>query len=87
MAGKITRVAVHEDSPTGIAGTMFRANVNVLAFNLDFIGARKPLLSAELMELYYQAKQLKSDDPSAPEEDSRIAVERLRELEKEHAHK
>lgn len=78
--GKVTKVTVREEYPTAISSKMYGANIDVVAFNSDFITERSPMLAVKLMELYKEAAQLKETDQRAPKEEYEAAVKELRKL-------
>lgn len=66
---KSTKLNIREDHPTAISSSVHGSNVDALGFNITFLAARSPKLAIELMKLYAQARQIKEDDPLAPDED------------------
>ena len=66
---KSTKLNLREDRPTAISSSAHGSNVEALGFNITFLAARNPKLAVELMKLYAQARQVKEDDPIAPDED------------------
>lgn len=69
----MTKVAIREDMPTAITSSQHGANLDTVGFNIKFILERKPKLAVEVFKLYGQARQLRQDDPMAPDEDYRLA--------------
>ena len=78
--GKSTKITVYEDKATGIASPLHGSNVAVLAFNIGFIVHRKPALAVQIMKLYNAAQSIQKDDPQAPDEDHKAALNELKEL-------
>jgi hypothetical protein len=57
--GIVTKISVYEDSPTAIASRAYGANLDSIAFNLDYIGSRSPELVQELILLFEKCKKLR----------------------------
>jgi hypothetical protein len=74
--GKVTKIAIREDMPTALTSSRHGANLDTVGFNIKFILEREPNLAVEIFKLYDQARQLRPDDPMAPEEDYRLAGDR-----------
>ena len=60
---KTTRITLHEDQPTGISSTTFKANIDGYAFNMGYIQDRDPELALELVKIYERASKLKGVEP------------------------
>jgi len=45
MRGKATKLTVREEFPTASSSKRYRAHVDAIAFNTDFIAKRDPLLA------------------------------------------
>lgn len=73
----VTKVSVRSDMPTSISSSQHGANLNAVAFNLDFIALRRPQLAVELLRLHREARDLTDETPLAPDEDFLAADERL----------
>lgn len=58
-----TKVTVRGDYPTSITSVMYGANIDVLAFNHDFIMKRDPALGIQILELYKKARDLADKRP------------------------
>lgn len=71
--GKVTKLAMREDMPTSITSSQHGANLDAVGFNITFILERRPKLAIEVLKLYDQVRQLRQDDPMAPDEDYRSA--------------
>ena len=78
--GKTTKVTLYEDRPTGISSRMYGANLDVIGFNVDFIASRDPNLAVQLMQLYYEAVEIKKDSPKISKEAYERASKQLKEL-------
>jgi hypothetical protein len=59
--------------PTSITSSLHGANIDAVGFNMRFILERRPKLAIEVIRLYDEARQLRPDDPMAPDEDFRSA--------------
>lgn len=53
-----TKITIKSDRATGIASVHGTANINGMAFNLDYIAEKDAHLAQKLMELYEQAREL-----------------------------
>ena len=71
--GKVTKIAIREDMATSITSSRHGANLDTVGFNIKFILEREPNLAVKVFKLYDQARQLRQDDPMAPDEDYRLA--------------
>jgi len=58
--GIVTKISVYEDNPTAVASRAFGANIDSIAFNLDYIGSRSPEMVQELILLFEKCKKLRS---------------------------
>lgn len=79
-ARKSTKLTIHEDGPTGIASSVYRSNIDAMGFNIVFIAKRNPKLAIEIMKLYDEARQIREDDPMAPDEDFDLFSQTITEL-------
>ena len=77
---KSTRLLVREDLPTAITSSQRGSNLDVLAFNIGFLLKRRPSLAVEVLRLYEQADEVREDDPEAPLEDAKSALDAWREF-------
>lgn len=57
-----TKITVRENYPVSISSSMYGANLNVLAFNMDYIGRINPWLATQVVDLFKQAKKLRRKD-------------------------
>ena len=71
--GKVTKLTIREDESVSVASSLGHANLTAAGFNIEFILRRRPSLAVEIARLFDQARQLRRDDPQAPEEDFRAA--------------
>lgn len=55
-----TKITLKSDRATGIAVVHQSANINGMAFNLDYISEKDAHLAQKLMELYEQARGLET---------------------------
>lgn len=60
---KKSTVVISQDKPVELTSTKFGANINVTAFNVDYIAQREPELVTELYKLYEKAKSLQKKKP------------------------
>ena len=60
---KVSKIKVRSDWPVGMSSTDHGANLNAVAFNLQFIMERNPQLAMEIIEQFRQARALRPDDP------------------------
>jgi hypothetical protein len=72
---KVTKIAVRGDMAATITSSRHGANLDAVGFNVGFLLQRRPLLAVEILKLYDQARRVREDDPTAPEEDIRAAGE------------
>jgi hypothetical protein len=72
---KVTKIAVRGDMAATITSSRRGANLDTVGFNVGFLLQRRPLLAVEILKLYDQARRVREDDPTAPEEDIRAAGE------------
>lgn len=77
---KSSELKVNGDKPTGISSSAHGANVNALAFNIDFIASKNPTLALQIMKIYSEARKIHLSDPSYPEEDYSVVFEELKDL-------
>jgi len=75
-----THITIKVDKPTGISSTVHGSNVNAIGFNIDLIATKNPNLAISVMQLYKQADIIKIEDASMPEEDYKLAIQKLSEL-------
>lgn len=76
----VTNISIKSGKSTGIAGAAMGANLNGIAFNIDFIASKNPTLAIAIMELYEKAIAIKEDTPTSPLEDYDLALEKLSHL-------
>ena len=77
---KSTKLTIREDQPTGIASSAFGSNIDAMGFNILFIASKNPKLAVEIMTLYASARQIKAEDPNAPDEDFALFTRELSKL-------
>ena len=75
-----THIKIKKDKPTGISSTIHGSNINAIGFNIDFIATKNPNLAISIMRLYKQADSIRVEDDSMPEEDYKLAIQKLSEL-------
>lgn len=75
-SGKVTRMILRDDMPASITSSQRGANLDAVAFNIEFLLRRRPSLAVEAMKLFDQARRLHAEDPKAPDEDFRSANEK-----------
>lgn len=75
-----THITIKKDKPTGISSTIHGSNINAIGFNIDFIATKNPNLAVSIMGLYKQADSIRVEDNSMPEEDYKLAIQKLSEL-------
>ena len=80
MSDEITHIKISQDEAARVSSTAQGANINAIVFNIDFIASKNPTLALELMKLYKRAHAISPDDPEYPEEDYRVALDKLKDL-------
>lgn len=75
-----TRILIKKDKATGIASTSHGANINSVGFNLDFLVSKRPNLAVKIAEDYKEAASVQADEPTHPDEDYNLALEKLRNI-------
>ena len=75
-----THITIKNNKPTGISSTIYGSNINAIGFNIDFIATKNPNLAISIMGLYKQADSIRVEDDSMPEEDYKLAIQKLSEL-------
>ncbi len=78
--GKSTKITIYEDKATGISSASHGSNVTAMVFNMDLIAPIKPILAVQIMQLYDELHSIEKDDPKAPDEDQKLALEKLEKL-------
>ena len=78
--GKSTKITIYEDKATGISSASHGSNVTAVVFNMDLIAPIKPILAVQIMKLYDELHSIEKDDPKAPDEDHKAALNELKEL-------
>lgn len=75
---KESQITIKSDKAAGISSRAHGANIDGVAFNLEFIASKNPVLATTIMKLYEEAAALSADDPSHPDEDYDLALENIR---------
>ncbi|MEC3974886.1 hypothetical protein [Amycolatopsis sp. H20-H5] len=52
------KITVSSDFPTASSSSLHGANLDAIAFNMDFIARRDPQLATELLRVWRKAKQI-----------------------------
>lgn len=73
---KTTRILLREDEPASITSSRRGANLDAIVFNMRFLLQKQPSLAVKVTKLYDQARQLRPNDPPAPDEDFREAEDK-----------
>lgn len=55
---KSTKVTLYEDLPTGISSSFKGANIDSVAFNINYITNKNPMLAKQILHFYGKAKEL-----------------------------
>jgi hypothetical protein len=72
-----SHIKVREDRPTGITSRAAGSRVNAIAFNIDLIATKNPLLAVNLLKEYDEAHKISPDDPPQPGEDFSLALDKF----------
>jgi len=75
-----TKLNIREDKATAISSSLYGANINAIGFNILFIAQRNPKLAVEILRLFDEAKKIKENDPSAPEEDFALFADEISKM-------
>jgi len=78
--GKSTKITIYEDKATGISSASYGSNVTAMVFNMGLIAPIKPILAVQIIQLYDELHSIEKDDPKAPEEDQKLALNELEKL-------
>ena len=76
----VTHISIKSGKSTGIASIATGANLNGIAFNIDFIASKNPTIAVDVMELFEKANAIKEDTPKSPIEDYDLALEKLKDI-------
>lgn len=77
---KSTKLNVRNDRPTAISSLVGGSNLDAIGFNIAFIATHSPKLAIEILRLYAQAHQIKSGDPTAPDEDFALFADEINKI-------
>lgn len=74
-----THIALKPGKAVGIASKAYGANIDGVAFNLDFIASKNPVLATTILSLLKEASALSETDPAHPDEDYGLAFDTLKD--------
>jgi len=61
---KVTKLTVREDSAVKLASQDTGSNLNITAFNIDYIATRNPKLVQEVYKLYKKVQKVEKLPPT-----------------------
>ena len=73
-----TRIILKAGKAVGISSRAYGSNIDGVAFNLDFIVSKNPVLATTILSLLKEASALSETDPAHPEEDFGLAFDNLK---------
>lgn len=59
---KKTKISITEDFPVSFSSTVYGANLNGVAFNIEYIMYRDPVMAAKITKLSSQAQKLRGKE-------------------------
>lgn len=81
---KQAEITVKSGKATGISSRMNGAAIDAVAFNLEFITDKNPMLAIAVLKLYQEAAAINAGDPHYPEEDYDMAFDEINKLIQDH---
>ena len=75
-----TQITIKSDKPIGIASRANGANLDGVAFNLEFIASKNPTLAIAILKSYKEVAALSENDSVHPDEDFNLAFSDLEDL-------
>lgn len=75
-----THITLKAGKAVGISSKTYGANIDGVAFNLDFIASKNPVLATTILSLLKEASALSETDPAHPDEDFGLAFDNLKDL-------
>lgn len=77
---KKTEIVVKTEKATGVSSRVHGANIDAVAFNIEFIASKNPALAVAVLKLYKEAAAIQEDDPQHPEEDYSMVLDEISKL-------
>lgn len=77
---KQTEMTIRSNKATGISSSAHGANISGVAFNVEFIASKNPVLATRILKDYKEATAIKADDPQYPEEDYGMVLDEISKL-------
>ena len=77
---KATQIVIKSGKPTGLSSRAFGANIDGVAFNLEYIASKNPTLAAQIAKNYKEASEITDSTPKHPDEDFDLAFEDFKDL-------
>lgn len=77
---KQTEIVVKTGKAIGVSSRVHGANIDAVAFNIEFIASKNPALAVAVLKLYKEATAIKEDDPQHPEEDYGMVLDEISKL-------
>ena len=75
-----TEITVRSDKATGVASKANGSNIDALAFNITLLAEKNPAKAAQILKEYDELKNVTSDTPAMPGEDSALANEQVQKI-------